>query len=359
MVVVNCVFPGCSFATADLDAAVVAPLLVIHAVTHQAAATAAPVTAAPVKPGPKYERPKVDMGIELETWNGFVRRWETFRLGSGISDLDAPRQIFQCASESLGDVILKADPLIATRSLSDVVTVMRSYAVVPVAIGVLRAELVRMHQGSDEIFRTFAARVRGKAETCSYRVKSLCECGKENSADYTDESIRDVLLSGISDLDIRREALGTDDIQEKSINEVIAFVEGREMARNALPSSSLSALSSFKRQTAPPPAPRRPQQSQAAGPSIDHSKTAACPDCRKLYSLFTERNGRWNAKPHKLCADCWRAKNPRRSHAKPAPDNNSLSAENFSTSGDLFDGVFQVSSLSSAPVSHVGGRRSK
>ena len=58
------------------------------------------------------------------------------------------------------------------------------------------------------------------------------------TADYTDdEAIRDVLLSGISDADIRREAMGMDDIQSKPVNEVIAFVEGREMARNATPTS--------------------------------------------------------------------------------------------------------------------------
>ena len=54
-------------------------------------------------------------------------------------------------------------------------------------------------------------------------------------------------MAGIHDIDIRREALSTKDIQSKTLNEVIEFVEGREMARNATPSASLSAMSSFKR----------------------------------------------------------------------------------------------------------------
>ena len=68
-----------------------------------------------------------------------------------------------------------------------------------------------MHQEHDEPFRTFAARVRGKAETCEF--KAACQCG--NVVNYTDHAIRDVLLSGISDLDIRREVLGTQAILQK------------------------------------------------------------------------------------------------------------------------------------------------
>lgn len=73
-----------------------------------------------------------------------------------------------------------------------------------------------MHQERDEPFRAFAARVRGKAETCEF--KAMCQCG--NDVNYTDHAIRDVLLSGISDLDIRREVLGTQAILQKPVNDV-------------------------------------------------------------------------------------------------------------------------------------------
>jgi hypothetical protein len=67
-----------------------------------------------------------------------------------------------------------------------------------------------------------------------------CECGLR--VDYTNHAIRDVLLNGISDPDIRREVLGTKDILLTPVNDVISLVEGKEMARNALPTSSLSAI---------------------------------------------------------------------------------------------------------------------
>ena len=63
---------------------------------------------------------------------------------------------------------------------------------------------------------------------------------------FTDSIIRDVLIAGIADSDIRREVLGTSAIFERAVNDVISLVEGKEMARNALPSSA-SGISSFKR----------------------------------------------------------------------------------------------------------------
>ena len=51
-------------------------------------------------------------------------------------------------------------------------------------------------------------------------------------------------MAGIADLDTQREALSTRDIQNKS---VIAFVKRREMARNVTTTTSMSALSVFKK----------------------------------------------------------------------------------------------------------------
>lgn len=239
MVVVNCSVPGCNFQTDDVSEALAIALLTNHGLAH---ATPAPVPS-PVR-GPKLDRPQINVGVSTEEWNVFIRRWEVFRTGAGIDDASAPSQLFQCAGTELGDSILKANPHATSRTLAELITEMRSLAVIPIAAGVLRTELQQMRQERDESFRAYAARVRGKAETCEF--KTTCECG--NEVDYTDHSIRDTLLGGINDHDIRREVLGTIDILQKPVNAVIALVENKEMARNALPSSNLSAVSSFVRQ---------------------------------------------------------------------------------------------------------------
>ena len=48
--------------------------------------------------------------------------------------------------------------------------------------------------------------------------------------EFTDQIIRDVLLNGIYDSDIRREVLGTHSILDKPVNDVVALVENKDGA---------------------------------------------------------------------------------------------------------------------------------
>ena len=91
------------------------------------------------------------------------------------------------------------------------------------------------------------------------------------------------------------------------------------MARNALPSSNLSAVSSFQHlKNAPTP-------SGTQTPShADKAKEATCPDCKSTYKIFTEGARGWNTKPHQVCITCYRArrrkKRQQRSPQFPTPN---------------------------------------
>ena len=80
---------------------------------------------------------------------------------------------------------------------------MELIAVIEVAVGLRRAELMNLHQDHNEPFRTFATRVRSKAETCNFTTVSECDCGKSNVTSYTEEAIKDVMLAGVGEDDIR------------------------------------------------------------------------------------------------------------------------------------------------------------
>ena len=146
---------------------------------------------------------------------------------------------------------------------------------------------MQLTQGGDEQFGTFAARVQGKAGKCGFHITAKCDCGRTFQLDYTTETVKDVLLAGIADIDIRREALSTRDIQQKPINDIIRFVEGREMARNATPSASVSVVK------APPRVP-----------TLIKFKSISCSKCSKSFHPVKEN--------HKLCQDCWRSSKRRR-----------------------------------------------
>ena len=221
--------PLCEYQTDDLDPSLAAAQLNIHAIFHSQQNT----------PQPKLERPRIDVGVEEEVWNNFLRKFSAFKVGSCINATNEPTQLLSCCTDGLTDVILKYDPDIHSKDIDSIKQTIKSFAVIPVAIGVRRAELMQLRQAPDESFRNFAAKVTGKAETCNFRTNITCKCGNNMQADYTRETIKDVLLAGILDLDIRREALSLPNIPKQTVNDIIAFVEGREMARNATPSINL------------------------------------------------------------------------------------------------------------------------
>ena len=114
---------------------------------------------------------------------------------------------------------------------------MVSVAVIKVAVGVKRAELVSLHQDDDKPLRKVAKFVRSKAETCNFNTFSKCKCGKKNFTSYTKEAIKDVMVAGIGDEDIRTEVFSIEDILSRSSFEIIYFIESTEMDRHAIENS--------------------------------------------------------------------------------------------------------------------------
>ena len=195
-VVLTCPVNGCGHQTQDGDhnAETALALLNLHAVDHREAAplpAPAPQQHVATSSGPKLERPKVARGITEVEWNMFVRRFNLYKAGSQIAPRQASSELFQCASKDLGDYVLNAlaDEDIVTKSEDEVLTLMKKFAVIPVAIIVVRSELIRMEQARDEKFRAFAARVKGKAETCDYKTDS--------GESYAEMMIKDVIIAGI------------------------------------------------------------------------------------------------------------------------------------------------------------------
>ena len=134
MVVIDCASPGCAFQSEDASEAVACAILQSHAFSHKAPG---PNFNRSPSEGPKLTRPSVDVGVSLEAWNAFTRRWQMFRQGSGINEVSATAQLFQCASQSLGDSLLKSDAEIVSKPLQELLSAMRRLAVIPVVTGVL------------------------------------------------------------------------------------------------------------------------------------------------------------------------------------------------------------------------------
>ncbi|XP_065641175.1 uncharacterized protein LOC136073504 [Hydra vulgaris] len=243
---------------------------------------------------PKMDRPHIGQDISEEEWANFISRWTLFKRCTDIRQEEMTAQLFQCCEDDLGNQLLKENPMIINENDEAFLKAMKKLAVIPVATCVRRAELLQMRQGHNESIRSFYAKLKGKAATCNYTVQ--CHCHPQTTVDFTDVIIRDIVVAGLSDTDIRKDVLGWVSLDTASVTDIIAFIEGKEMARNALGCSSTTAsVSTFRKQN-------KSNTQSSKGTNI----TAKCPDCSESYSLFTETSRGWNKKPHKLCLDCWK-----------------------------------------------------
>jgi hypothetical protein len=146
-----------------------------------------------------------------------------------------------------------------------------------------------------------------------------------------------------------RTSVGTKDILKTSVNDVVSLVENKEMACNALPSSSLSTMSSFRRQQTSPTEATPPNPSTA-----DRVKEATCPDCKNLLKLFTEGARGWNTKPHRVCLACYRSRRRNRCSCQ-TPEQQPTTQATFAT-----DPISQIAAFqTTAPLHQHRHRRSK
>ena len=114
----------------------------------------------------------------------------------------------------------------------------KQMAVIQIATSVRRNNLLQSKQDSGESFREFYANVKAVASTCSFQITCNHSCCTGKSPiDYTHMVVKDILVAGVADSEIRKELLGWSELDAKSDKEVVRFVEEKEMALKALSGS--------------------------------------------------------------------------------------------------------------------------
>ena len=165
-----------------------------------------------------------------------------------------------------------------------------------------RCELLSIRQDHRERIRSFYAWVNGKAATCAY--SKTCTghtCTQE--VDFTDVIVKDVMVTGLADDDIKKEVLGWTELDHKGVLDTVAFIEGKEMARDSLDqrSTTSAAISSYK---VAQKLPTKPARTRCDSCHIDMER-----------HFWSRRQGKMIERS--LCLTCWQKANPRRPKQKP------------------------------------------
>ena len=120
-------------------------------------------------------------------------------------------------------------PNLIDLDFEDVVRRAKSTVVIPVYVCVGRSEALSCRQKVGKTFRHFLIKKRGAVTDCDFVVPcahatSGMRCGRAdcNGVNYTDSVVRDILPSGIYDVEIRREVLSDPTMAAKPINIISA-----------------------------------------------------------------------------------------------------------------------------------------
>ena len=257
-VAVKCPVDRCEYRLNVTDAALAATLLTIHAQSQHVDTSAPSRTAGATAKVEKISRPTVDEGISLEDWLYFEQRWREYKDATRVAGSDLGYQLLDCCNpEGLRKNLARVHrDALASCSERDLLAFIKKLAVRAENTMVARDVLSKMRQDRDEPVRVYSARLKGQARVCQFVIKCQCpSCPNHDAcvgADYSDIVVRDQVILGCADHDIKLDCL-IEKGPSTPLEEVEAFVEGKESGKISLQqlsewSEAAAPISSFRKQ---------------------------------------------------------------------------------------------------------------
>ena len=257
MATIKCPAPDCNMEwPADTPTDVLTRLLDIHSTTAHAAPRPAPAQATAAK-AEKVRRPVISAAGTSETWAYFLQRWTDYKQATRLTGPDVVYQLLECCEEDLRKDLTRTFGALASSNEATIISNIKTLAVRQENVMVARVQLQQMRQDRDETVRAFAARLRGQAGVCNFSVKCASDTCQAIT-NYSDIMVRDVLIRGLNDEEIRLDILGESG-QDLSLEDALRFIEAKESGKRSASRliegnpSSVSATSTYKRQNKPRP----------------------------------------------------------------------------------------------------------
>ena len=231
--------------------------------------------APPVRPAPapaasvaKPTRPTIDAGASPYVWEAFVVQFENYLETGQVTDtrrkiteltLAIPKPCFNRVNERYpGGAVFAL-------SYENAIKEAKRAVVSPEATSVRRSNFLDIRQKDGESFVSFLSRARAALVDTSYRhacfhaVPPAKSCGRDGCPvegnSYAEDQLRDILITGLADREIRKAVHAKPKILEISIRDLEEFVKIQEDALSAATGPAPAAAAASN---PPPPAPPRP-----------------------------------------------------------------------------------------------------
>ena len=249
---IRCPAPGCMTSwPAATTPEVLTRLIDLHART--AHPVAAPPTSQASAKAEKVKRPTISAAGTSEEWAYFVLRWSDYKAATHLAGTDVVYQLLECCDDALRRDLTRTFGALTCLDEPVVLDKIKVLAVRQENVMVARYQLLQMQQDRDEPVRAFAARLRGQAGTCEYSV--TCSC--QRSVDYGDVMVKDALIRGLVDDEIRLATMS--ESKTDTLEATISYIEAKESGKRSAISifggaapTTAALTSSYRRQNRAP-----------------------------------------------------------------------------------------------------------
>ena len=271
-----------------------------HQDTHRVAAQAAPADRRP-RP-PPLQPPRLETQCSEARFEVFKLEWEFYRRSVEMPAGSESSYLLGCLPEEVRKDVQAATNNAHTMTEEQLLATVKQYAVLQRAVSSMKMDLYGMKQDDGEPIRKFYARVQNLARQCQLTVPCP-EIGCRNHTapfiSYADEIVKQVVLCGIADQDIKKEVLGTTGINAKSLTETLGLIEDKETAaRSTVNNGAAAHTTTYKKIAA---SDKRLQS------------TGKCEKCAKSFNNKKVRSRRGQddkISTFTLCMECWRKDHP-------------------------------------------------
>ena len=323
---IPCQFDGCSHVVNhDLEAVALA-MFNSHLMSHNQPKSSSSNS----QRLPPIPRPEVKQDISEEDWVTFEAEWKNFKRCTSLSEESVADQLFQSCDKNLMRLLIRAQPDIVSEGEARLLEAIKNLVVIKIATSARRTNLLASKQAHGVTFREFYANIRAAAAICKFSVKCPHTCCAENPlVDYTSNVVKDVLIAGILDADIRKEVLAWTELDSKDDKDVVGYVEAKEMAYKAWSDTQTHALtvagvSNYRKNAKSENEPDQSMKTKLA-------MKGKCSKCNKDILLYKRyQSGRMNKKPFNKCSTCHREDNdPNKSSNSGISSNEANAIDSF------------------------------
>ena len=185
----------------------------------------------------KPRRPEITPDMSADRWAYFLARWNSYKTSCGLEGEEVINQLMECMTEVVREDHYRQFSGSEVVTEAEVLEQIKQVAVKKANRAVLRDSLVMIKQERGETVRKFVGRVRALAVVCE--LTEACTCSKQVS--YMEARVKDQVMSGLVDQDIKTAVLSHRLINNWTLDELVLYVESKEAGKLSLGMMSGSA----------------------------------------------------------------------------------------------------------------------